>query len=51
MIVGIFVTSQIPISFVGEVFLLYFWNGFLPQTLTFFLAIMLIWGNVKYFYR
>ena len=39
MIVGMFVTS----FFVGEVFLLYFWNGIHPQALTFFLAITLIW--------
>ena len=28
---------------VRDIFLLYFWNGLHPQTLTFFLAIMLIW--------
>ena len=33
------------VFFVGEVFLLYFWNVRHPQTPTFFLAIMLIWGK------
>ena len=31
------------IFFVGEVFLLYFWDGLHLQTLIFFLAITLIW--------
>ena len=36
---------------IEKILLLYFRNGLYPQTLTFFLAIMLILGgNVKYFY-
>ena len=35
--------------FVGEVFLLHFLNGFHPQTLTFFLTIMLILGKHEIF--
>ena len=44
MIVGMFMASQMLIFSVGEVFLLYFLNGVHPQTLTVFLAIMLIVG-------
>ena len=34
-----------------EVFLLYFWNGLNPQTLTFFSLLRSFRGNIKYFYR
>ena len=45
MIVGMFVTSKMLIFFVGDVFLLYFWNVLHLQTSKFVLAIMLIWGK------
>ena len=42
MILGMFVTSWMLVLFVGKVFLLHILNAFHPQTLTFFLAVMLI---------
>ena len=31
--------------FVGEIFILYFWNGLHPQTPTFSPTILLVWGK------